>query len=93
MKGLLAPQNTFLDTIATRFDGTRESGLGRGASAAGTQRRGLAGITVHTMGASSSLPSARQGFPWYQKPAMRRERRGSSQPLLLSFLASPQLCR
>lgn len=24
MKGLLAPQNTFLDTIATRFDGTRE---------------------------------------------------------------------
>lgn len=23
-KGLLAPQNTFLDTIATRFDGTRE---------------------------------------------------------------------
>lgn len=28
MKGLLAPQNTFLDTIATRFDGTRE--LGRG---------------------------------------------------------------
>ncbi|KAH0552250.1 hypothetical protein KQX54_007681 [Cotesia glomerata] len=22
-KGLLAPQNTFLDTIATRFDGTR----------------------------------------------------------------------
>ena len=26
MKGLLAPQNTFLDTIATRFDGTRELG-------------------------------------------------------------------
>lgn len=26
MKGLLAPQNTFLDTIATRFDGTRKSG-------------------------------------------------------------------
>lgn len=26
MRGLLAPQNTFLDTIATRFDGTRESG-------------------------------------------------------------------
>ncbi|CAB1350714.1 unnamed protein product [Coregonus sp. 'balchen'] len=25
MKGLLAPQNTFLDTIATRFDGTRFS--------------------------------------------------------------------
>lgn len=24
-KGLLAPQNTFLDTIATRFDGTRKS--------------------------------------------------------------------
>jgi len=24
-KGLLAPQNTFLDTIATRFDGTREN--------------------------------------------------------------------
>ncbi|MGH0143786.1 UNVERIFIED_CONTAM: hypothetical protein FKN15_000942 [Acipenser sinensis] len=24
-KGLLAPQNTFLDTIATRFDGTRET--------------------------------------------------------------------
>uniref|UniRef100_A0A8D0HHX1 Potassium voltage-gated channel subfamily H member 3 n=1 Tax=Sphenodon punctatus TaxID=8508 RepID=A0A8D0HHX1_SPHPU len=24
MRGLLAPQNTFLDTIATRFDGTRE---------------------------------------------------------------------
>lgn len=24
MKGLLAPQNTFLDTIATRFDGTRK---------------------------------------------------------------------
>lgn len=23
-KGLVAPQNTFLDTIATRFDGTRE---------------------------------------------------------------------
>ena len=23
-KGLLAPQNTFLDTIATRFDGTRK---------------------------------------------------------------------
>ena len=23
-KGLLAPQNTFLDTIAARFDGTRE---------------------------------------------------------------------
>jgi len=23
-KGLLAPQNTFLDTIATRFDGTRQ---------------------------------------------------------------------
>lgn len=28
MKGLLAPQNTFLDTIATRFDGTREWGGG-----------------------------------------------------------------
>lgn len=27
MRGLLAPQNTFLDTIATRFDGTRESDL------------------------------------------------------------------
>lgn len=27
MKGLLAPQNTFLDTIATRFDGTRKWGL------------------------------------------------------------------
>jgi len=26
-KGLLAPQNTFLDTIATRFDGTRKSFL------------------------------------------------------------------
>lgn len=26
-KGLLAPQNTFLDTIATRFDGTRKSSL------------------------------------------------------------------
>ena len=25
MRGLLAPQNTFLDTIATRFDGTRKS--------------------------------------------------------------------
>jgi len=25
MKGLLAPQNTFLDTIATRFDGTRRA--------------------------------------------------------------------
>lgn len=24
MRGLMAPQNTFLDTIATRFDGTRE---------------------------------------------------------------------
>lgn len=24
MKGLLAPQNTFLDTIAKHFDGTRE---------------------------------------------------------------------
>jgi len=24
MRGLLAPQNTFLDTIATRFDGTRK---------------------------------------------------------------------
>lgn len=23
-RGLLAPQNTFLDTIATRFDGTRK---------------------------------------------------------------------
>lgn len=30
MKGLLAPQNTFLDTIATRFDGTREWGGGWG---------------------------------------------------------------
>ena len=30
MKGLLAPQNTFLDTIATRFDGTREWGRGWG---------------------------------------------------------------
>ena len=27
MKGLLAPQNTFLDTIATRFDGTRKFSL------------------------------------------------------------------
>ena len=26
-KGLLAPQNTFLDTIAARFDGTRKSNL------------------------------------------------------------------
>ncbi|MBN3307251.1 KCNH8 protein, partial [Amia calva] len=25
MKGLLAPQNTFLDTIATRFDGTHSN--------------------------------------------------------------------
>lgn len=24
MKGLLAPQNTFLDTIANHFDGTRK---------------------------------------------------------------------
>lgn len=30
MKGLLAPQNTFLDTIATRFDGTRRAGTGAG---------------------------------------------------------------
>ena len=34
-KGLLAPQNTFLDTIAERFDGSRKfldfgSGSGRG---------------------------------------------------------------
>lgn len=27
MKGLLAPQNTFLDTIATRFDGTHSNFL------------------------------------------------------------------
>ncbi|KAI9519062.1 hypothetical protein NQZ68_032115 [Dissostichus eleginoides] len=27
MRGLLAPQNTFLDTIATRFDGTLEKKL------------------------------------------------------------------
>ena len=26
-KGLLAPQNTFLDTIAERFDGSRKSRL------------------------------------------------------------------
>jgi len=26
-KGLLAPQNTFLDTIAARFDGTRKFSL------------------------------------------------------------------
>lgn len=36
MKGLLAPQNTFLDTIATRFDGTREWGeAGAGCSSWG----------------------------------------------------------
>jgi len=28
MRGLLAPQNTFLDTIATRFDGTHPQGPG-----------------------------------------------------------------
>lgn len=27
MKGLLAPQNTFLDTIANHFDGTRKYNL------------------------------------------------------------------
>jgi len=42
MKGLLAPQNTFLDTIATRFDGTRESGLGQRASAPGDGGQGVA---------------------------------------------------
>ena len=26
-KGLLAPQNTFLDTIAERFDGSRKFGI------------------------------------------------------------------
>lgn len=41
MRGLLAPQNTFLDTIATRFDGTRESDL----RSAGSQRsRSLPGF-------------------------------------------------
>lgn len=32
MKGLLAPQNTFLDTIANHFDGTREYILFKGFS-------------------------------------------------------------
>lgn len=41
MKGLLAPQNTFLDTIATRFDGTREWGeAGAGCSSGGQVRLG-----------------------------------------------------
>lgn len=35
MKGLLAPQNTFLDTIATRFDGTRKAGTGAGPGGSG----------------------------------------------------------
>lgn len=41
MKGLLAPQNTFLDTIATRFDGTRESGLGLRTPGEGDARGAL----------------------------------------------------
>lgn len=63
------------------------------AGAPGSRRRGCTGGIARTMGASSSLPSASRGFPWCQKPAMRRGRRGSSQPLPLSCLASPQLCR
>lgn len=35
MKGLLAPQNTFLDTIANRFDGTRRAGTGPGRGRGG----------------------------------------------------------
>lgn len=52
MKGLLAPQNTFLDTIATRFDGTRRAaprdgdgggGGGRGQRQQLGKRRGAPG--------------------------------------------------
>ena len=42
-KGLLAPQNTFLDTIAERFDGSRKfldfgSGLGQARLGSGQAR-------------------------------------------------------
>lgn len=55
MKGLLAPQNTFLDTIATRFDGTRESGLGERASAPGAGGMGCSEDTVRAVEASSFI--------------------------------------
>ena len=41
-KGLLAPQNTFLDTIAERFDGSRKFlGLGSGLNLGWRPRVGV----------------------------------------------------
>uniref|UniRef100_A0A8C0IPD1 Potassium voltage-gated channel subfamily H member 3 n=1 Tax=Chelonoidis abingdonii TaxID=106734 RepID=A0A8C0IPD1_CHEAB len=50
MRGLLAPQNTFLDTIATRFDGTRSvSAVGFCVECAVFTRRGVSSyVSPHT---------------------------------------------
>lgn len=85
MKGLLAPQNTFLDTIATRFDGTRESGLGLRTAGEGDAR----GALPH--GGSFLFPPPPGGS--LVPEAGNEESEARELPASLSCLASPQLCR
>jgi len=84
MKGLLAPQNTFLDTIATRFDGTREFGQGQWASAPGVQERNRTGSIVLTMGVSWLPPPPSRGF--LGTSSRLGEGGGEATPSLLSLL-------
>lgn len=53
MKGLLAPQNTFLDTIATRFDGTRKFAFD------------YSEITSSDKSLKSCISSRSLRLPWY----------------------------
>lgn len=85
MKGLLAPQNTFLDTIATRFDGTRECGLGLRAPGEGDAREAL--CTRWELPLPSPPPL---GVPLVAEAGS--EEGEAREPLPLSCLASPQLC-
>lgn len=83
MKGLLAPQNTFLDTIATRFDGTRRAaprdrGGGR-AEGGGAPRDGIAAPGAGRFARTPKLSVPRPGSI---SPATRSPRAGRQCPVV-----------
>lgn len=57
-KGLLAPQNTFLDTIATRFDGTRKFSFG-------FLQKNVAYITLAVCRVLVILKQSRMEYIWH----------------------------
>lgn len=76
MKGLLAPQNTFLDTIATRFDGTRRAASrdrgGGWAEGGGAPRDGIGAPRAGRVADPHAVrPSAGLILPRHAQPPSR----------------------